>query len=125
MVTQQYTENFFTDRSVDITTFVGSTSLVALANNYTVNQSQTPPYVPQYDPIALNRNSYVDGLLLKTGLSQATIDQLVAQLTANQLLEPIAYGSGARLLPCFQARLHLLVALPLGSTLSTYPSCAL
>jgi hypothetical protein len=58
---------------------------------------------PTYDPVNLNSNSWIDGLLLSSGVSQGTIDQFVFTLTgaSGGTRYPYAYGAGNTLVPLF------------------------
>lgn len=58
---------------------------------------------PTYDYLNLNSNSWEDGLLLSSGVSQGTIDQFVDHLWKATLgtRYPYAYGIGNTLVPLF------------------------
>ena len=58
---------------------------------------------PTYDYANLNSNSWMDGLLLSSGISVGTIDQFVAKLTGASAgtLYPYGYGTGNSLVYLF------------------------
>ncbi len=120
MVIQSYTQQVLADPGIDITSYVTNYQLAQKYNSY-VNY-QKAANVPNYNFLTFNSNSWTTGLLLSTGISEATIEGWVATLMTRSLLSPPAYTNGAPIIPCFQASVRLPLLQPLTSQ---YGGCAL
>jgi hypothetical protein len=85
--------------AVDISSYVSQAAVVASYNQYLYFQKTDS--VPDYDPILMNSNTWADGILLASGMTQIKLNNVITALKDAALLETTGSGRGDVVEPCF------------------------
>lgn len=95
-----FTQYPLSQPGVDITSYV---YLNSMSWGYTRYRGfQLVNKVPAYNAVTMNSNSWADGLLLASHMSEDDIDRAVSALESATGLDVTGYQNGSVLLPCFE-----------------------
>jgi hypothetical protein len=85
--------------AVDIGSYVTQGELITAYNSYLGYQSLNE--APSYNLVSMNSNTWADGFLLASGVSQANINNAISSLESQSGLTPTGYENGSLIEPCF------------------------
>lgn len=119
----KFTQFPLSQPGADITSYVSQGALIASYNDYVNFQSANDE--PGYNPLTQNSNTWADGLLLASGMSQTNINTAIYSLESQSNgLVPDGYSNGSVIERCFKAIVIAAVPEPT-RPITTRPPCTL